>query len=141
MLSFRFLFLTIVLLTPLLYANSNFAVIVSHNLNVKEMSKKSVSRIFLSKTKELPNGQRAITLEPYKKEYQELFYKEVCGKTRRQLKRYWATVLFTGKGQPPKKMKKVEDIIEYVKDNNNIIAYVPAMALTSDDIKIVLKID
>ncbi len=140
MLSFRLSFLVMLFLSPLIYANSYFAVIVSKNLNIEEMSKKNISRIFLSKTKRLPNGQKAITIEPNEKEYQEIFYKEVCGKTRRQLKRYWATVLFTGKGQPPKKMRKVEDIIEYVKNNNNVIAYVPVASLTSDDVKIILKI-
>ena len=141
MLSIRLFFIAIILLSPIAYADSYFAVIISKNSNIQEISKKDASRIFLSKTKKLPNGKRAITIEPNEKSYQEVFYEKVCGKTRKQLKRYWATVLFTGKGQPPKKMKEIEDIIEFVKNNNNAIAYVPSALLTSNDVKTILEID
>ena len=141
MLFFRLFFVVIIFYSPSAYANSIFAIIVSEKSNIQEMSKKDVSRIFLSKTKELPNGQKAITIEPNEKEYQDVFYEKVCGKTQKQLKRYWATVLFTGKGQPPKKMKKIEDIINFVKNNINAIAYVPVALLTSSEIKIVLEVD
>jgi hypothetical protein len=140
MLFFKLLFVLLLLLSSPIYANAYFAVIVSKKSNIQEMSKQDVSRIFLSKTKELPNGQKAITIEPNAIEYQEIFYKEVCEKTQQQLKKYWAAVLFTGKGQPPRKIQKVEDIIEFVKNNNNAIAYIPAAALTSDEIKIILEI-
>lgn len=140
MLSFKLCFIAIILCAPILYANSHFSIIVSKQSNIQQMSNKDVSRVFLSKTKELPNGQKAITIEPNEKEYQELFYEKICGKTQKQIKRYWATVLFSGKGQPPKKMKKVEEIIEFVKNNNNAIAYVPTALLRSNDIKIVLEL-
>lgn len=141
MLFFKLFIIITLFSSQLVYANAYFAVIVSKNSDMQEMTKKDVSRVFLSKTKELPNGQRAITVEPNQKEYQEIFYKEVCGKTQKQLKRYWATVLFTGKGQPPKKMKEIQDIINFVKNNKNAISYVPSSLLVRDDIKVVLEID
>lgn len=137
---FNLFSLVIILLSPIVYADSLLTVIVSKNSNIEEMSKKDVSRIFLSKTKELPNGQKAITLEPNEIEYQEIFYEEVCEKTQQQLKKYWATVLFTGKGQPPRKMERIEDIIDFVKNNENAIAYIPISSLTSDDRKIISEI-
>lgn len=140
MLFFRLLFAIVIFSVTLTYANSSYSIIVSKKSNIDVMSKKDVSRIFLSKTKELPNGQKALTIEPNAKDDQEVFYKKVCGKSRQQLKRYWATVLFTGKGQPPKKMIKIEDIIEFVKNNINAIAYVPTALLTSNEIKIVLEL-
>lgn len=137
---FRFVFLNFIL-SSFIYANSSFAVIVSEDSKIKQISKKEISRIFLSKTKKLPNGLKAITVEPKEKSYQEYFYKEVCSKTKKRLKKYWATMIFTGRGQPPKKMKDTKSIVDFVKNNVNAIAYIPLKDARKNDVRIVLEVE
>lgn len=136
---FRYLF-TSVLLTQAIVANSSLAVIVSKDSDIQKISKKDISKIFLSKTKNLPNGQKAITVELNDNKYKEFFYQKVSGKSLKRLKKYWATMIFTGKGQPPKKMTNSAEIIEFVKNNLNAIAYIPMKDALPSDIRMILEL-
>lgn len=137
MLFFKLFFILSLMLPSFLYANTKLVVIVSKNSTISEISKREISRIFLAKTKKLPNGKKAITIEPKDKKYQNIFYKSISSKSSRQLKKYWAKVIFTGKGQPPKKMDSIEKIVAFVKDNLNAIAYIPNENFLSNDVKVV----
>lgn len=139
MLYFKYLFLFL-FLTQVAFANSNLAVIVSKDSAIEEISKKDISKIFLSKTKNLPNGQKAITVELNDNKYQKIFYKYVSGKSLKRLKKYWATMIFTGKGQPPRKMTNSAEIIEFVKNNVNAIAYIPMKDALSSDIRMIMEL-
>lgn len=139
MLYFRYLFISLCL-AQVIYANSNLAIIVSKNSTIKTITKKDISNIFLAKTKKLPNGQKAITVELGTNNYKEQFYKQISGKSLKRLKKYWATLIFTGKGQPPKKMKNTQKIIEFVKTNENAISYIPIKEALSVDIKIIMEL-
>lgn len=139
MLYFRYLFIFL-LLAQYIYANSSLAVIVSKDSNIKTISKKNISNIFLAKTKKLPNGQKAITVELNENKYKEQFYKQIAGKSLKRLKKYWAALIFTGKGQPPKKMKNAFEIIEFVKTHTNAIAYIPTVDALSADIQIIMEL-
>jgi hypothetical protein len=139
MLYSKILFLFVVLYTTLLEANEGYSVVVSSESSIQSISKEEISRIFLSKTKVLPNSQKALTLELRNTKYQKDFYESICGKSLKQLKKYWATVIFTGKGQPPKKMQEVEDILTIVKENMNAIAYIPNSTTIPSGIKIIYE--
>lgn len=121
-----------------LYANS-LVVIVSKNSSINNITKKELSKIFLSKTKRLPNGDRSITLEYINKDHQSKFYKLICNKNEKQLKKYWAKMIFTGRGQPAKKFKSIENLIEFVENNNNAISYIPSKYMNSN-LKMIMEI-
>ena len=137
MLFFKYLFFCIISVN--LYANS-LIVIVSKDSNINDISKKELSKIFLSKTKKLPNGEKSSIIEIYDKNIQSKFYQKICNKNSTQLRRYWTKMIFTGKGQPPKKMKSYKEIIEYVSKNQNAISYIPAEYITSK-IQTIMEID
>jgi ABC-type phosphate transport system substrate-binding protein len=121
-----------------LNANS-LIVIVSKDSNIKNISKKELSKIFLSKTKRLPNGEKSIVLEHTSKTNQSEFYKLVCNKNEKQLKKYWTKMIFTGRGQPPKKIKSLEKLIELVQNNKYAISYIPSKYMNSN-LKIIMEI-
>lgn len=121
-----------------LYANS-LAVIVSKKSNLNEITKKELSKIFLAKTKSLPTGEKAITVELINKKNQTKFYKTISKKNEKQLKKYWAKLIFTGRGQPPKKIKTIKELILFVQDNENAISYIPFEERTNK-IKIIMEI-
>lgn len=121
-----------------LYANS-LAVIVSKDSNINSISKKELSKIFLAKTKRLPSGEKSIVVENINKEYQSKFYKSICNKNEKQLKKYWAKMIFTGRAQPPKKIKSISELIVFVKSNKNAISYIPIEHINKD-IKMIMEI-
>jgi hypothetical protein len=123
-----------------LFANTPLVVIVSKDSRIQTISKNDISNIFLSQTKELPNGQKAIPLELNNRSYKNFFYEQISSKTLKQLKKYWATVIFTGVGQPPKTMESSEEIIEFVKENTNAIAYIPKEDALQEEVHIVLEL-
>ena len=113
-----------------LYAN-NLVVIVSKNSNIHTISKKELSKIFLSKTRNLPNGKKSFLVEIDDKVIKSKFYKEICNKNENQLRKYWTKMIFTGKGQPPKKIKSINEIIKYVANNKNAISYIPSQYINN----------
>lgn len=121
-----------------LYANS-LAVIVSTDSNINNISKKMLSKIFLAKTKVLPSGERAVLVENTNKDYQIKFYKAISNKNEKQLKKYWTKMIFTGRGQPPKKIESIKEIINFVQGNKNAISYIPYKDVNSD-LKILMRI-
>ena len=121
-----------------LYAQ-HFAVIVSKKSSLTHIEKNELSRIFLAKTRILPNGQRAIPVESTNKEFQSFFYEKISKKNKRQLKKYWAKMIFTGRGQPAKKFDSIEELISFVKNNSNAISYMPYEFVDSD-IKVIMEI-
>jgi len=139
MLYFRYLLVSM-FLAQTIFANSSLAVIVSKDSDIESISKKDISKIFLSKTKNLPNGEIAITVELNDNKYKEIFYEQISGKSLKRLKKYWATMIFTGKGQPPKKMSNTAELIEFVKNNTNAIAYIPMKDALSSDIRMIMEL-
>ncbi len=133
-----FKFFLIFLFSISLFANS-LAVIVSKDSKINNISKKELSKIFLSKTKRLPFGEKSVVVESTNKLYQSKFYKNVCNKNKKQLKKYWAKMIFTGRGQPPKKIKTINELIVFIKNNRNAISYIP-FEYINDDIKVIMEI-
>jgi len=122
-----------------IYANS-LAVIVSKDSSINSITKKELSKIFLAKTKKLPNGEKSITIESTNKEYQTKFYKNISNKNEKQLKKYWAKMIFTGRGQPPKKMSSINELILFIQNNKNAISYIP-VKYKSSNIKTIMEIE
>ncbi|MFT7004029.1 MAG: hypothetical protein ACJAWW_001381 [Sulfurimonas sp.] len=139
MLYFKLLILSMILYATLLQAYEGYSVVVSSESSIQSISKEELSRIFLSKTKRLPNNEKALTIELKDTQYQKYFYKSICGKNLKQLKRYWATIIFTGKGQPPKKMQDFQDLFKIITENVNAISYIPKSTTIPNGIKIIYE--
>lgn len=139
MLYFKTIF-SILLLTNTLFATPIISIIVSNNSNIDNITTSKIKNLFLSKTKDLPNGKKAIVLQPDDENINSIFYKLISGKSKKQLKKYWATMIFTGKGQPPKKIDDLNKLINYIKENPNAIAYVPKEKIKDIDVKVLLNL-
>lgn len=134
---FYFKSLILLLLLSLnLYADLDFVVVVSKDTSIDKLSKKQISKLFLSKSKSFPNGQRAIPIEIKNSDFKEFFYKTVSNKNSKQLLKYWAKVIFTGKGIPPKNVLHNHELFTFMLNNKNSITYIKREHLT-DSLKIV----
>ena len=63
------------------------------------------------------------------------FYRELIDKNESQLKSHWATLIFTGKGRPPRAVKGQAAMLEKVASNPQAIGYVDSM-LVDDRVRV-----
>lgn len=115
-----------------IYASNDFIVVVSKKSIIEQLSKNDISKLFLSKMKSFPNGEKATPIEINDKNQQIMFYKNITNKNEKQLSKYWAKMIFTGRGTPPKKVKNLNEIIEFIKKNKNAISYIYRKDLNKD---------
>jgi ABC-type phosphate transport system substrate-binding protein len=114
---------------------ADVAVIV-HPDNTSSLTDTEIERIFLGKSAQFPDGSEAIPINTTGDIYDE-FNERVLGRNSAQIKSYWAKLVFTGKGAPPKEVDEAS-VIELIKNNKNAIAYIDSGKVT-DDVKVVLK--
>lgn len=105
-------------------------VIVSAKSPVGAMRADQVADIFLGQVGHFPDGTEAIALDqsvgsPQRDE----FYARVAAKTPVLMKAYWAKMIFTGRGQPPKEAPNSAAIRKLVADNPALIGYIDKSAL------------
>ena len=117
---------------------SGVAVIV-HPSNASALSEKDISRIFLGKSKRFPGGSDAIPLDQAEgSAVRTSFVSTVLKKNDQQIKSYWAQLLFTGKGTPPKEVGSDSDVKKLVSQNPSLIGYIDSSE-ADDSIKVVYE--
>lgn len=111
--------------------------IVVHPSNTSNFDKTTIKRIFLGKVKSFSNGRPAILISAEATDpATEIFNKNVIGKSNSQVNAYWAKMMFTGKGSPPKKLALASDIIAVISTNPDAIGFIDA-ATATEAIKVV----
>jgi len=121
---------TAVLAASLLYflvqtASAGVAVIGNPDLGVNSITAEQAANIFLGKMKRLPDGSPVTVIEHKDGDsVKEEFYDKIVGKTPSQLKAYWAKLVFTGEGVPPKEYGGDKAVLEHVSKTPGAIGYV-----------------
>ena len=123
--------LTLVLLYSAgVLAHAGGAVIAHPSNPVAGLSKDQVTKIYLGKTKQFPNGK---DVEPVDQaagsKMRQRFHSKILEKSESQVKMYWSKLLFTGKAQPPKELSDDKAVKEWVANNPNGLGYVDAKVL------------
>src|SRR5215831_9496438 len=79
--------------------------VVSAKRPATELSADQVADIFLGKTSRFPDGSIATPIDQSEDSpAREKFYAHFTGKSPAQVKAYWAKIIFTGRGQPPRQV-------------------------------------
>lgn len=100
------------------------SVVMSSKNPVIKLSAEQVSNIFLGKHLMLPDGKSLVPLDqPGGSPVREMFYDKVTNKSDKQLKAYWAKLVFTGSGEPPKEISSAQEVKKLVANNPNTISY------------------
>ena len=121
-------------------AQAEVAIIVNNGVSVSSITADAAANIFLGKLDTLSDGTRLVPID--QEDSQKIrteFYSKVVKKDAAQLNAYWSRLIFTGKGEPPKKVADNADVIALVTANPNIIGYVDASAVNSS-VKVLLKV-
>lgn len=105
-------------------ATAGTAVIV-HPGNGNAMNEDDITRIFLGKKKTYPDGSEAIPVDQAEGSAERTsFVTTVLKKNDQQIKAYWAQLLFTGKGTPPKEVGTAADVKKLIAQNPALIGYI-----------------
>ena len=101
--------------------------VIVHPSNAAALDKDSIQRIYLGKTRAFPGGGEAVAISLKEGSGPEgEFTKNVLGKSAKQLKAYWAKMVFTGKGTPPRQIDSADEMVKLISANPNLIGFVPA---------------
>lgn len=97
-------------------------VIVNENNATENMSAREVRKLFLGKTRKLPDGSRALLVSNDSIESE--FNREALGKANSQVKAAWSRLLFSGRATRPVAFSDPAELIRFVSENPNAVGYV-----------------
>jgi len=122
-------------------AHADLVIIGNVNYDAGQLDGDSVKKLFLGKRQSFPNGQKATPVNhaigsPDRKE----FFDSVLVMDESTHKRHWSRMRSTGKGTSPTELSSYEDILHWVAENPDGIAYVDSRAVNSS-VKVLLTIE
>jgi len=139
---FRFVFAVVIMgVTTLGQANAALSVVVAAGSGIPEMSQTEVRAIFLGKSKNFANGASASPAyqDEGSSKYAE-FGDKVLRKSAAQLTQYWARLVFSGKGSPPRSAADDGAVKAFVTSTKGGIGYIDSASVDSS-VKVVFKAD
>ena len=131
-----FTMMVLILCSQFCYAQT--VVVVSKDSQIEALDDQYVANIFLARTSRFPNGEKAQPIELKNSDLRTHFYQEISGKTPRQLNAYWTTLVFTGKGKPPRRYANTDDLQAKLLAQSGSITYLSLDEVT-DEMKIVYR--
>lgn len=121
-------------------ANAGIAVVVNPGVGDVSVDQATLKDIFLGKLGTLPNGKKVVAIDQEPGGTREQFLKKLVNKSESQLKAYWAQLVFTGRGQPPRQVMDDDEVKELVAENPSIIGYIDSAEVDAS-VKVILTID
>lgn len=113
-------------------ASADVVVVVSARSEITRLTAEQVTRIFLNKVDTFPNGAQAVPVDQAEgNAIRDEFYSRVVNKSSSQLNAYWAGIVFTGDGRPPKLLEGDTAVRKAVASNPNAIGYIDKSAVDS----------
>jgi len=114
-------------------------VVIANPLGPDSLSQSQVSKLYLGKSKHLPNQGRAFVIEMADESgIKDEFHSKVTHKNAAQLQAYWSRLIFTGKGKPPHTVRSSELVLSLVGSKPNAIGYVDE-AFVDDRVNVVYR--
>ena len=115
-------------------------VVVVHPENTATINERAVRHIYLNKLSRFSNGDRVIPLSrPKGSDITKVFSQRLLKKKPAQLRAYWAKLIFTGRGKPPKEIKSDQKVIELVSENPEYIGFV-SRKVNTDKVRVVIEL-
>ena len=123
----RLIYVLFILFCPSIFtlANGADAIIVVANTQDKsiQLNRQQVRNLFMGGA--LPYDLSAVALPP-ENQTRVLFNTKVVGLTESRIQSYWAQMRFTGRKRAPKEVDSENLVLEYLKNNEGSVGYLPA---------------
>lgn len=121
-------------------AMAETVVIVAAASPVTVLSADQTGDLFLGRATTFPSGAAAIPIDQAEgSTVREDFYTKIANKSGAQIKAYWAKLMFTGKGQPPKEAGDSAGVKSAVAANPSAVGYVDK-SVVDGSVRIVLNL-
>ncbi|MCM2972616.1 hypothetical protein [Larsenimonas suaedae] len=107
-------------LTPAI-ASANLVVVVSNDSQVQSLTYDDVVNIFMGRLSTLPGGEPVVPVD-----YMPLrasFYKALVNRELADINAWWARLVFSGRGSPPRKSDGFDETIELISHNPGVLGY------------------
>ena len=116
-------------------------VLIAHPGNPEtSLSMDEAKRIFLGKSKYLPSGGPVTPIDQTDTSAaKDTFYTTVVGMNASQLERYWAKLIFSGKGAPPAQEPGDLQVRSRIASNPSSIGYVDS-SVVDGSVKVLLSV-
>ena len=125
----NFLKMLIVGFTIILSANSfaqSFTVVVNNSVNISDIDKSELQRIYLGKIELWNNNTKIIPcyISPAKNEAGKSFFYTVIEMDLEKFNKTWLKKVFAGYGVKPNEFSDENDLIEFVSKTNGAIGFI-----------------
>jgi len=120
---------------------ADFQVVVNASNSASSISKTTLQDFYLGKATRWSNGTAIAAVD--RDEHSDVratFSKVALGKTVANVKSYWLTIVFAGRGVPPPEHDSDEKVLDAVRRNKGGVGYVSAAAVLPNGVK-ALKIE
>lgn len=125
----------LLMLSPLASAE---LVIIVHPGGPDSITKQQVRNIYLNRSSQMPDGQRAVAFElPAGNSMRDEFNELITERSDAWLKSFWSRQVLTGKGQPPTEMSSASGMKSVVSSTLGAIGYLDS-TLVDDSVKVAL---
>ncbi len=122
------------LITPLLLswtlllqsvATADIVVIVNSQNSLDKISRQELIDLYMGRYSYFENNDPALMLDlPMESNLRKQFYQKLIKKSVAEVNAYWARLLFTGRASPPKPIADAKQVVEFVRNNPNVIGYI-----------------
>lgn len=112
-------------------------VVTNKDVNMPSIDDAEIRRLFLGKSRRLPNGDRA-ALASYAPA-RTFFNSRVLGQSDIDVARIWTKLKFSGRPARPRTFGTVDELLAYVKSTPNALAYLPS-TYRGDDVRVMMII-
>lgn len=120
----------------LISAGEDVIIVANKNAPADTMSYRDIKNIFLGHKTKWSNGQKIIIASLSGSETHKTFLKKYIQKSPSQFKRYYKSLVFTGKGKMPRSFSTQESALKFVTNTDGAIGYISSQ-LANDGVRIV----
>lgn len=118
-------------------AANDLVVITNPGSGVEKLTRDEAVNIFMGRYKKLPSGMAALPVDENGEK--AAFYRALVGKELPEVQSYWARLVFSGQGSPPRQLENADEVIETVLNNKGAIGYIDKKKVNSH-VKVVLEL-
>jgi hypothetical protein len=107
-----------------LQAQADAVVVVAARSPIKALTPDEIVDVFLGRLTKLPDGTRATPVDQHESSpVRTEIYASLASMSPVQLKAYWAKLIFTGRGRPPRAVAGDEEVLRIVRADPAAIGY------------------